>query len=59
MLYGKVPNLAHLKVFGCKAYMHRHKPERDVATFSPSAIIGIMVGYATSTNGYRILQTKT
>jgi hypothetical protein len=59
MLYGKVPNLAHLKVFECKAYVHRHKPERVVATFSPTAIIGIMVGYATSTNGYRILMTNT
>jgi hypothetical protein len=41
------------------ASVHRHKPERDVATFSPTAITGILVGCATRTNGYRILITNT
>jgi hypothetical protein len=59
MLYRKPPNLAQLKVFGCKAYVHRHKPERDFATLGPIAVVGILVGYATSTNGYRILLTST
>jgi hypothetical protein len=59
MLYGKPPDLAHLKVFGCRAYVHRHKPEREVATFSPTAVAGVLVGYATSTNGYRILVGST
>jgi hypothetical protein len=53
MFYGKAPNIARLRTFGCKAYVHTPKEKRgkldDVST------PGIMVGYAENYKGYRIL----
>lgn len=52
MIHGKQPNIAHLRVYGCKAYSLRktiprsHKLEERV-------LIGYLIGYD-STNIYRI-----
>jgi hypothetical protein len=54
MVYGRPPDIRHLRTFGCRAYVHLKKQERDVATFAATAKKGICVGYAMETNGYRI-----
>lgn len=52
MVHGKQPNIAHLRVYGCKAYsllktiLRSHKLEERV-------LIGYLIGYD-STNIYRI-----
>ena len=53
--YGKPPNYADLRVFGCKAYVHtRHETRNNKVEklFTP----GMMIGYALKSKGYRILQ---
>ena len=40
-VYGRKPNLDHLRVFGCKAFVH----EQRVKKLDPRAWIGIHVGY--------------
>lgn len=55
MYYGRKPNIANLKVWGCKAYIHVPKERRT--KLEPHCTIGIMVGY--DINGYRILNPRT
>ena len=42
-VYGRKPNLDHLRVFGCKAFVHEQKS--SVKKLDPRAWIGIHVGY--------------
>jgi len=55
MVYGHRPNWKHLVTFGCKAYVHHNKGDGTHPTFGPTAKVGICVGYARDTNGYRIM----
>ncbi|KAE8548973.1 hypothetical protein EYB25_009356 [Talaromyces marneffei] len=55
------PQLAHLKVYGCKAYVlttEYMKKENRLQRFNPRAWIGYLVGY-NSTNVYRIWNPTT
>jgi hypothetical protein len=55
------PKLAHLKVYGCKAYVmsaETHKKLGRKQQFNPRAWIGYLVGY-NSTNIYRIWNPAT
>ena len=52
MAYGKKPSLAHLKIYGCRAYALRQQiPRGD--KLSPRSLVGYLVGYDAS-NVYRI-----
>jgi hypothetical protein len=52
MAYSKQPSIAHLRVYGCRAYALRTKiPRGD--KLSPRALIGYLVGYDSS-NIYRV-----
>lgn len=42
-IYGRKPNLDHLRVFGCKSFVHEQKS--SVKKLDPRAWIGIHVGY--------------
>lgn len=52
MIHGKVPDIRHLRSIGSTAYVHDFRPK---SALSPSSKVGKMVGYATRTNGYRIM----
>jgi len=52
LLYKRKPDLSVLRVIGSRAFVHDHKPE---TALSPASKEGILIGYATSTNGYRIV----
>ena len=54
---GQRPNVAHLKVFGCVAYVHIDKRKRDKLDLNAKR--GIFVGYQRTTKQYRILDPKT
>ena len=41
---GKVPNLSHIRTWGCKAWVHIPK-ERRTKNFKPKALIGYLMGY--------------
>ena len=51
-LDGTVPHLAHLRVFGCRAYLHVPKARRS--KLQPKAMVGIFVGYSRSSKAYRV-----
>ena len=52
MAYSKQPSIAHLRVYGCRAYALRPQiPRGD--KLSPRALIGYLVGYDSS-NIYRV-----
>ena len=55
--YGKKPNVNHLRVFGCSAYIHVPKDERK--KLDPKAKKCIFLGYSTSRKGYRLYYQKT
>ena len=57
MLYRVVPDLFILRVIGCKAYVHEFRPK--TLGLDPKATVGTLIGYAGSTNGYRILINAT
>jgi hypothetical protein len=54
--YGKQPSLAHLRIYGCRAYYLRKQPART-DKLSPRALIGYLVG-VDSRNIYRIWVPK-
>ena len=56
-LNGKKPNVNHLWVFGCSAYIHVPKDERK--KLDPKAKKCIFLGYGTSRKGYRLYNWKT
>ncbi len=53
MFYGKTPDVARLRTFGCKVYVHTPKEKRG--KLDDVGRPGIMVGYAENIKGYRIL----
>jgi hypothetical protein len=55
--YGKKPNVNHLRVFGCSAYIHVPKDKRK--KLDPKAKKCIFLGYGTSRKGYRLYNWKT
>ena len=55
--YGKKPNVNHLRVFGCSAYVHVPKDERK--KLDPKAKKCTLLGYGTSRKGYRLYDWKT
>ncbi len=55
---GNRPNLRNRKVFGCKAYVQIPKPQRR-GKLSPTAWDGMMVGYATNSPEWIILDFRT
>ena len=55
--YGKKPNVNHLRVFGCSAYVHVPKDKRK--KLDPKAEKCTLLGYGTSRKGYRLYDWKT
>lgn len=51
--YGKQPNVAHLRVFGCTAWAYTPKQIRR--KMQPRAKRGIFLGYGINQSGYRVL----
>lgn len=54
---GSKPNIEHLKVFGCNAYVHVQKDDRD-NKFSRKAKPGIFLGYDSEKLGYRVFNLE-
>jgi hypothetical protein len=42
---GRVPNISHLRVWGCKSWAHIHKQKR-AKNFKPKAYVGYLMGYS-------------
>ena len=57
MWYGKVPDLSHMKVFGCKAYAYVPPEQRN--KFDNVSVECIFVGYPEGTKGYRLFNVSS
>ena len=53
LMWGKVPSVKHLRVFGARAFVHVPKELRS--KLDPVSVAGRMVGYSQTSKGYRIL----
>src|SRR5262249_6990065 len=51
---GSIPDISHLRIFGCKAYVHVPKERRD--KLDAKAILCRFVGYCEGTKGWRFYQ---
>jgi hypothetical protein len=51
VLQNKVPDISHIKVFGCTCFMHLSATHRD--KLNPRAIKCIFLGYSTTQKGYK------
>ena len=56
-MYGQKPKVGHLRVFGCTAYSHIPKDERQ--KLDPKARKCIFLGYFTNRKGYRLYDEST
>ena len=56
-LYGRRPDVDHLRIFGSLAYVHIPKESADWHKILPRAFKGILTGYGGS--GYRIFNPQT
>lgn len=55
--FGEPPDVSHLRVFGCTAYVHRPKQQRR--KLDDKARKGVFVGYAPASKAYRVLVDNT
>ena len=52
---GEKPDLSHLRVFGCRAYVYLHKAQRSsTSKLAARAIPGIFVGYPTEAKAWLV-----
>jgi len=57
VIFGRKPQLGHLRVFGCLAYAH--VPDQKRSVWQPKGRECILVGYDTSTSHYRLYDENT
>jgi Reverse transcriptase (RNA-dependent DNA polymerase)/gag-polypeptide of LTR copia-type/Zinc knuckle len=57
--HGERPDLAHLRVFGARAYVHLERSAREGSKFGLRAWVGRFVGYSEHNNCYRIYNEST
>ena len=55
---GRKPNISHLRVFGCKCFIHNNG-KNLIGKFDARSDNGIFLGYSTHNKAYRILSKRT
>ncbi|CAM8933228.1 unnamed protein product [Rhodiola kirilowii] len=58
LLKGRRPNIAHLRVFGCRCYIHDNG-KNQLGKFDPRSDEGVFVGYASDSKAYKVYNKKT
>ncbi len=56
---GNVPNIAHMKAFGCMAYAHVPDVQRLRKKLNKKIVKLRFVGYSIQSKAYRLLDEKT
>jgi transposase InsO family protein len=56
-LFGKVPDLSHLRIFGCVAYVH--VPDETRTKLDPKTIPCVLTGYSEESKAYRCFNPHT
>ena len=55
--FGKKPSISHLRVFGCRAYVHIQKDQRK--SLQPHSVKCIFLGYPTEYKGWKCYDPAT
>ena len=58
LLKGRKPNISHLRVFGCKCFIHNNGKNLP-GKFDARSDNGIFLGYSTHSKAYRLLNKRT
>lgn len=58
LLKGRRPNISHLKVFGCRCYIHDNG-KSQLGKFDPRSEEGVFVGYAMDSKAYKVYNKRT
>ena len=57
LLRGRVPNISHLRIFGCKCFIHNNGKD-NLGKFDPRSDEGIFLGYSSSSKAYKVLNER-
>ncbi|CAM8987895.1 unnamed protein product [Rhodiola kirilowii] len=57
LLRGRKPNIAHLKVFGCRCYVHNNGKD-NLGKFDPRSDEGVFVGYSSHSRAYKVYNLR-
>jgi hypothetical protein len=52
--HGRKPNVAHLRVWGCKVHVLVPQQKRDDGKFGAKCLVGVFVGYSRNSKTYRV-----
>ena len=55
---GRKPNIMHLRVFGCKCFVH-NKGKDALGKFDPRSDEAIFLGYSSHSKAYKVFNKKT
>jgi len=55
---GRKPNIMHLRVFGCKCYVHNNRKD-NLGKFDPSSDEAIFLGYSSYSEAYKVFNKRT
>ncbi|CAM8946439.1 unnamed protein product [Rhodiola kirilowii] len=57
LLRGRKPNISHLKVFGCKCFVHNNGKE-NLGKFDAKSDEGVFIGYSSHSKAYKIYNLR-
>ena len=52
------PNIMHLRIFGCKCYVHNNGKD-DLGKFDPRSDEAIFLGYSSHSKAYKVFNKRT
>ena len=58
LLNGRVPNISHLRIFGCKCFVHNNDKD-SLGKFDPRSDEGIFLGYSSRSKAYKMFNKVT
>ena len=58
LLKGRKPNVAHMRVFNCKCYVHNNG-KQSLGKFDPKRDEAIFIGYSPRSKAYKVFNKRT
>ena len=58
LIRGRPPSIAHLRIFGCKCYVHNNG-KNQLGKFDPKSDKATFLGYSATSKAYKVLNTRT
>ena len=58
LLKGRKPNVAHLRTFGCKCFVHNNGKD-NLGKLDPRTDVGTLLGYSQHSKAYKVFNMRT